>query len=449
MVDSMANISLTELDGSHVGREMHHLMTELFPICRSITGNGVRQTHDLIREIIPITTHEIPTGTQVLDWTIPKEWNIQSAYVIAPDGRKIMDFEVSNLHVLNYSSPVRVKIPLDELKPHLHTAPDSPDVIPYLTSYYAEDWGFCLSHEEYLELEDGEYEVFIDSSLQDGHLTYSEFLIPGEMRDEVLISCYTCHPSLCNDNLSGVVLATYLAKYLSRRPNRYSYRFLFIPETIGAIAWLSFNDAEVDKIKHGLVATCVGDSGRSTYKKSRKGDAEIDRAVASVLKNSGDDYEIIDFFPSGSDERQFCSPGYDLPVGSLMRTPYARYPEYHTSADDLDFVQPQYLADTYAKYLAVINVLEHNRTYINLNPKGEPQLGKRGLYRSTIKPTPGQRPEDSDESTILWVLSLSGGSHSLLDISSISGKDFAAIKRAADVLSAHRLLEVVEAPGRG
>jgi len=446
-VESMANVPLTEESASQVGLEMHDLMTDLFPICRSITGDGVRQSHDLIRKIIPITTHEIPTGTEVLDWTIPKEWNIESAYVIAPDGRKTMDFEVSNLHVLNYSSPVKAKISLDELKSHLHSSPDNPDVIPYFTSYYAENWGFCLRHNELLELEDGEYEVFIDSSLENGNLTYSEFLIPGEIEDEVLISCYTCHPSLCNDNLSGVVLSTFLARHLSKKPNRYSYRFLFIPETIGAIAWLSINDAEVGKVKHGLVATCVGDPGRSTYKKSRRGDAEIDRAVTNVLKHSGADYEIIEFFPSGSDERQFCSPGYDLPMGSLMRTPYARYPEYHNSSDDLDFVRPEYLADSYEKYLSVFNILENNRIYVNSNPKGEPQLGKRGLYRAIAKPALGQRPEASDE-IILWVLNLSDGSHSLLDIAETSGEDFVAVQHAADILHESGLLDLAESIGQ-
>jgi len=438
----MASVSLLEVDASQVGQEMHQLMTELFPICRSITGNGVRRTHDIIRQIVPITTHEVPTGTQVFDWTIPKEWNIETAYVIAPDGRRIMDFEVSNLHVLNYSSPIREKMTLEKLKPHLHTLPEQPDVIPYLKTYYQEDWGFCLRHSEYLGLDDGEYEVVIDSSLEDGHLTYSELLLPGEVEDEVLISCYTCHPSMCNDNLSGVVLATYLAKHLSQRPNHYSYRFLFIPETIGAIAWLALNEDKTERIKHGLVATCVGDPGHATYKKSRRGDAEIDQAAANVLKSSGDDFEIVDFYPWGSDERQFCSPGFDLPVGSLMRTAYGHFPEYHNSADDLEFVRPEQLADSFKKYLSVINVLENNRTYVNMNPKTEPQLGKRGLYRTIAKPAPGQRPEDAEEFTLLWVLNLSDGAHSLLDISDISGRDFVAVQRAAEALAEHGLLKV-------
>lgn len=442
LTDRMPEGSLTDIDVTLAGEKMHQLMTELFPICRSITGNGVRRTHDLIRRIIPITTHEIPTGTQVFDWTIPKEWNIDAAYVIAPDGSKIMDFDVSNLHVLNYSTPIRAKMPLEELKPHLHTSPAAPDVIPYLKTYYEEDWGFCLPHDQYLGLEDGDYDVVIDSSLQDGHLTYSELFIPGEVEDEVLISCYTCHPSLCNDNLSGVVLSTYLAKHLGQMSNRYSYRFLFIPETIGSIAWLSLNEGKAANIKHGLVATCVGDPGHSTYKKSRRGNAEVDQAAANVLKSWGDDYEIVDFYPWGSDERQFCSPGFDLPVGSLMRTAYGHFPQYHNSADDLDFVRPEPLADSFAKYLSIIDVLENNRTYMNVNPKTEPQLGKRGLYRTIAKPAPGQPPEEADELTLLWVLNLSDGCHSLLDISDRSGRKFPAVRRAAESLAKHGLLEV-------
>jgi len=422
---------------SEVGKEMYYLMSELYPICRSITGNGVRKTLNIIKKHIPLTVHEVPSGTKVFDWTVPKEWNIKDAYVKNSKGEKIIDFKKSNLHVLNYSIPVKKRVSLEELKEHLFTLPEYPDWIPYRTSYYKENWGFCISYNQFLELKEGEYEVFIDSSLKEGHLTYGEYYIEGEKSDEVLISCHICHPSLCNDNLSGIVLTVFLAKHLSRISLRYSYRFLFIPGTIGSITWLWLNEPNVSKIKHGLVVACVGDSGKFTYKKSRRGDAEIDRAVINILKNSGNDYEIMDFTPIGYDERQYCSPGFNLPVGCLMRTPHGCYPQYHTSADDLNFVQPEYLAASFSVYLSVLNVLENNNKYINQNPKCEPQLGKRGLYQ-TIG---GQKDRKIRELAMLWVLNLSDGNHSLLDISDRSGLEFNLIKDAADTLLEHGLLK--------
>ena len=421
-----------------VGREMYQMMVELFPLCRSLTGNGLRETYLIIKKHLPLETYEIPTGTRVFDWTVPKEWNIRDAYIISPHGEKIIDFQKSNLHVVNYSIPVNARLPLAELRSHLHTLPDQPDVIPYITSYYEENWGFCLSHRQYMELPDGEYDVLIDSSLEEGHLTYGEFYIRGEGSDEVLISCYTCHPSLCNDNLSGVVLTVFLAKHLSQFSLKYSYRFLFIPETIGAITWLCMNEERVSRIKHGLVITCAGDPGCLTYKKSRQGNAEIDRAVINVLRTSGSDYKIMDFFPWGSDERQFCSPAFNLHVGSLMRTPYGAFPEYHTSVDNLDFVRPEYLADSFSKYVSVLYILENNSTYVNSNPKGEPQLGKRGLYKK-------DNPKDIlNIRSIYWVLNLSDGNHSLLDISDRSNFDFVLTKKAADILCEHGLLKKAE-----
>ena len=341
---------LTTFNDCEIGNQIYKLVKRLYPICRSITGEGVRQTHRIIGEYIPLRTHEVPTGTQVFDWKVPKEWNIRDAYIRNSNGEKIIDFQQSNLCVLNYSVPINARMSLNELKPHLHTLPEQPDVTPYLTTYYNEDWGFCLSHNQFLQLEEGTYEVFIDSSLTDGSLTYSECYLQGEQTKEVLISCYTCHPSLCNDNLSGVALATFLAKQLSSLNLRYSYRFLFLPETIGAITWLCLNTDNISNIRHGIVSTCIWDSGGFTYKKSRQGNADIDNIVMHVLKHSGTDYKVVDFFPWGSDERQFCSPGFNLPVGSLMRTPYAQFPQYHTSADNLNFVQPEYLADSFSKY---------------------------------------------------------------------------------------------------
>jgi aminopeptidase-like protein len=426
-----------------IGREIHDLMTELYPICRSITGDGVRQTLDILRRGIPLEVHEVPSGTAVFDWTIPKEWNIRDAYVRKSTGERVIDFKRSNLHVLSYSVPVHTRMSLAELKHHLFTAPEQPDAIPYRTSYFTERWGFCLSHRQLLELTEDEYEVCIDSSLEAGHLTYGEYFLPGASDDEVLISCHVCHPSLANDNLSGMAMAALLAQCLTPLDLRHSYRFLFIPGTIGSITWLSRNEERVSKIKHGLVVACVGDSGPSTYKKSRRGNAEIDRAVSYVLRLSGQAYRILEFSPYGYDERQYCSPGFDLPVGCFMRTPHGQFPEYHTSADNLDFVRPAYVRDSFIKLISVLDLLEGNKAYRNRNPKCEPQLGKRNLYR-----TVGGQEGGSGEVAMLWVLSLSDGSHTLLDIAERSGLAFEAIRIAADALFEHGLLVEETSPGR-
>ncbi len=415
-------------------------MAELYPICRSITGNGVRATLEILRKHIALEIHEVPTGTAVFDWTIPKEWNIKEAYVKNSKGERVIDFNKSNLHVVNYSAPMKAKMPLEELKKHLFTLPNFPEWIPYRTSYYKESWGFCLSHNELLRLEDGPYEVLIDSSLEPGYLTYGEYRIAGETADEILISCHICHPSLCNDNLSGIALATFLAKSLTGRSLRYSYRFLFIPGTIGSITWLWRNREKISNIKHGLVVVDVGDRGKFTYKKSRQGNAEVDRAVINVLQHSGKEFEVRDFDPYGHDERQYCSPGINLPVGCLSRTPHAEFNEYHTSADNLDFVQPRYLVESLIQYSAVLDVLERNATYVNLNPMCEPQLGKRGLYRTNG----GSKNSGVEELPMLWVLNQSDGEHSLLDISERSGLSFAVIASAADALLEHGLLRGLE-----
>ncbi len=422
-----------------VGREMYELMAELYPLCRSISGHGVRETLRRLQGHIPVAVREVPSGTKVLDWVVPREWNINDAYVLDPSGKKIVDFHRNNLHIVSYSVPLRRKVPLAELKQHLHALPEHPDWIPYRTSYYADNWGFCISHAQFSALEDGEYEVVIDSSLEDGSLTYGEYLISGETPDEVLISTHACHPSLCNDNLSGVVVCTFLAKYLGKVAPRYSYRFLFIPGTIGSITWLALNEQNIPRIRHGLVVACVGDSGGLTYKRSRQGRAEIDRAVVNVLRDSAADYRILDFTPYGYDERQYCSPGFDLPVGCLSRTPHGQFPQYHTSADDLSFVQPRYLADSFEKCLSVFALLEGNRTYMNTHPKGEPQLGRRGLYRSIG----GGANDGARELALLWVLNLSDGHQSLLDISDRSGIPFVVIRSAADALLEHGLLQEI------
>jgi len=413
-----------------IGEEIYSLIKELFPICRSITGNGVRQTLRIIDRHIPLNISEVPSGTQVFDWTVPKEWNIRDAWIKDSNGIKIVDFQESNLHVVNYSIPIKAKMPLAKLGPHLFSLPEHPAWIPYKTTYYQESWGFCLSHNQLCSLTEDDYEVCIDSTLADGHLTYAEFLIPGESKDEILISTHICHPSLANDNLSGVCTAVFLARHLAVQRLKFSYRFLFIPGTIGAITWLGRNQGTVERIKHGLVLTGVGDRGGFTYKKSRRGNAEIDRTASHVLRQSADNYFIEEFSPYGYDERQYCSPGFDLPVGRFSRTPYGKYPEYHTSGDNLDFIRVESLSESFAALINMLEVLEGNRFYVNLVPHCEPQLGKRGLYDRV----------GSKQLAMLWVLNLSDGHHSLLDIAEMSDTSFRQIREAADALHQAKLL---------
>lgn len=418
------------IDPDKTGEAMYQLIADLYPICRSITGEGVRQTLAKIGERIPLEIHEVPSGTQVFDWTVPREWNIRDAWIKDSHGGKVVDFQRLNLHVLNYSTPIHEKVSLEELKKHLFTLPDQPGLVPYRTSYYRETWGFCMAHHQWMGLQEGEYEVFVDSTLEDGSLTYGECFLPGETDREVLISCHVCHPSLCNDNLSGLAVCTFLAEALSKMTRRWSYRFVFIPGTIGSITWLARNEATANRIGAGLVAANLGDPGHFHYKKSRQGNAEIDRAVLQVLRDAGGEHGVEEFIPFGYDERQYSSPGFDLPVGSLTRTPYGRYPEYHTSADNLDLVRPESLAGSLRTYLAVMEVLEANRRYINLNPKCEPQLGRRGLYRMIGGDDHGRQRELA----LLWVLNLSDGKHSLLDIAERSKMPFRSIQEAAQSL---------------
>jgi aminopeptidase-like protein len=431
-------------DRGVIGHDLHRFASELYPICRSITGSGIRSTLSGIRQQIPLELSEVPTGTPVFDWIVPKEWNIRDAYIKGPGGQRVVDFQKCNLHVLNYSTPVHATMSLTELRPHLFTIPDKPDWIPYRTSYYNENWGFCLSQSQMLNLAEGEYEVFIDSTLEDGYLSYGECYLPGRTSEEVLISCHACHPSLANDNLSGLSVATFLAQFLAGKDLRYSYRFLFIPGTIGAIAWLARNEKAVSLIRHGLVLTCVGDEGAFHYKKSRRGDAEIDRAAAHVLARQGEASQVLEFEPYGYDERQYCSPGFNLPVGCLMRSVWGTFPEYHTSADNLEFIRPRSLAESLRVCVAIVDVLESNRRYRNLIPFCEPQLGKRNLYRAT-----GGNAIDTEIHARLWVLNLSDGTHSLLDIAERSGIAFTTICEAADLLFENGLLSIVsqDAPG--
>jgi aminopeptidase-like protein len=420
---------------SEIGVELHDLLAELYPICRSLTGDGVRETFRILEREVPLEITEIPSGTQVYDWTLPREWNIRDAWIADADGSRVVDFRRSNLHILGYSVPVRARMPLGELRKHLFTHPENSDWIPFRTSYYQETWGFCLSQRQLEQLPDGEYEVVIDSSLSDGLVTYAEAHIPGEAADEVLVSTYVCHPSLCNDNLSGVVLTAALAKHLRPMRLRYSYRFLLGPGTIGPLSWLWKNETNLERVRHGLVLSCVGDPGPLTYKQSRRGDVEIDQAAANIVRATGG--TVIPFEPWGGDERQFCSPGFNLPVGALSRTPADKFAGYHSSADDLELVRPESLADSFRRCLEIIDVLETNGRYRNLNPKGEPQLGKRGLYRSVAGGS-------SAEAALLWVLNFSDGEQTLLDIADRSGLAYPAVRHAAETLRVHGLLAKVE-----
>jgi len=419
------------------GEVMMALIETLFPICRSITGNGLRQTLRVLQDHIPLRVCEVPSGTKVFDWTIPNEWNIRDAHIARLDGTRIVDFAASNLHVVQYSRPVDATMSLAELRPHLHTLPDRPDWIPYRTSYYAENWGFCLSHNEMSRLSDDEYHIRIDSQLAPGHLSFGELLIPGQTSDTVLVSCHVCHPSLANDNLSGIAVATMLARHIGKLQPHHTYRFLFVPGTIGSLAWLALNEHEIGRITHGLVLSCLGDGGSLTYKQSRRGNAEIDRIVAHVLRHVGEPYQVRSFVPYGYDERQYCSPGFNLPVGCLMRTPNGEYSEYHSSADNLSLLRPQSLAQSLSVLQQIVSVIEEDAVYRNRNPKGEPQLGRYGLYALMG----GARASDLDQLTLLWVLNLADGAHSLLDIAERAALPFWKVRMAADALVATGLLE--------
>ena len=418
------------------GADALELVRRLFPICRSLTGDGVRETFDVLEEHIPLVRREIASGTKVFDWFVPDEWNIREAHITAPDGTRVVDFKRLNLHVVGYSEPVRATMPLETLKERLHTLPDQPDLIPYRTSYYHRTWGFCLSHRQLEALEPGDYEVVIDSTLEPGSLSYAELMVEGSGEEEVLLSTYVCHPSLANDNVSGIAVAAMLAKALLERDLRHSYRFLFAPGTIGPLVWLHENRERLDRIRHGLTFSCIGDGGGLTYKRSRRSDTEVDEAVEVVLRDLGADHRILPWEPWGGDERQFCSPGFDLPLGTLTRTPHGEFDGYHTSADGLDLIRPESLGDAVEACLQVIDVLESNRRCTNLSPHGEPQLGRRGLYRTAG----GAVATPDDERALLWVLNLSDGRSSLLDVARRSGLRYPVVRRAAERLEQAGLL---------
>lgn len=420
------------------GHEMHSLISRLFPICRSMTGAGVRETLQILQEHVPVEVHEVSTGTEVFDWQVPAEWTIRDAYIKDASGKRIVDFQASNLHVVSGSQGIDRTMAWSELREHLHSLPEQPSWISYRTCFHQHAWGFCLTHEQLEQLDalaaasesEPQYDVCIDASHDDGSLTYGELFLPGETDEEVLLSAHICHPSLANDNLSGIAVAVQLAKHLSQRKRRYGYRFVFAPATIGAITWLSQNESRLSKIRHGLILSLLGDAGNVTYKKTRSGDAPIDRTLAYVLEHAEGSYAINEFEPFGYDERQYCSPGIDLPIGCLMRTPNGQYPEYHTSADNLDLVKPYYLGDSFRKLQAVVDVLEGNETLVNTKPNCEPRLGQYGLYHAYGSHQDKQRMQQA----VLWVLNQADGQHSLLDIAERSGIEFATIRQAADSL---------------
>jgi len=397
---------------------MYKLLKELYPLCRSITGIEVNKTLNIIKNEIPINVKTIQSGTNVFDWKIPLEWNISDAYVKNSKGEKIIDFKDHNLHIVSYSEPINTNITYNELIKHIYTLKEYPDWIPYRTSYYKKDWGFCMKYNDFLKLDKNEiYEVHIDSSLKNGNLTYADLIIPGKVKKEILISCYICHPSMCSDSISGVVVATYLANYLLNKDNYYTYRFLFIPETIGSIAYLSLHIKELkENVIGGYVITCVGDEGKFTYLKTRKENQLVDKITLYTLEKNIESFNIRDFTKAGSDERQYNYPGVDLNIGSLMKSKYHDYPEYHTSADDLNFVSEQGLNETLNMYIKCIELFEINH-YYKTNTICEPQLGKYGLYNNIGGECDKYNKDKIDGHLISKFLKYCDGEHDIIDVS--------------------------------
>lgn len=421
-------------DDPMLAKRMRGQLRRLYPVCRSMTGDGVRETLDVIGESVPVERWGFPSGTTCHDWTINDEWNVRDAWIADTNGRRVVDFQQHSLHLMGYSVPTRERMTLKQLRPHLFTVPEHPDWIPYRTSYYERTWGFCLSQRNLDAMHEGPYDVFIDSEVSPGELTIGEIVVRGDSKDEVLISAHTCHPSLANDNLSGIVVATEIAAALSRLPHRrLTYRFVFAPGIIGSLAWLTRHQERLHRVKHGLVLAGLGGPGTLVYKRSRRADRDIDRAASHVVLRDGG--EVRDYSPYGYDERQYNSLGFDLSVGRLTRTPHGEYPEYHTSADDLDFVKDDELVGAFLAIGRILEVLEHDAVYVNLSPYGEPQLGKRGLY-----PSLGGVAATESMMALLWTLACSDGDTRLLDIADRAGLDFAVVEQAARDLEAADLL---------
>ncbi len=420
---------------------------DAYPIFRSLTGAGVRETLALLKQDLPdLKVREVPTGTQVLDWEVPREWTVREAWIKGPDGAIVVDIKDHNLHLLGYSVPIHETLSLGDLEEHLYSLEDQPELIPYRTSYYVDRWGFCIAHQQRMALVPGDYEVFIDSTLDAGSLTYGELVLKGRSDREVLVSTHCCHPSLANDNLSGLAVVSSLASVLGslkESERRYSYRFLFLPGTLGAITWLALHPEAAETVAHGLVAANLGDTGEFHYKMSRGGSLSeswpIDRAVEAAACQLGVDLVVEPFVPFGYDERQYCSPGYNLPIGSLSRTPWGRYPEYHTSADNLDLLSGAALKGSLQLFLAVCNELEQEKLYRSKHNQGEPQLGRRGLYRTLGGDDQGRERELA----LLWVLSLADGKRSLAQIAQRSGVSSELVGWAIEALLDPGLLEEV------
>lgn len=423
------------------GQVMYDLAKQLFPICRSITGNGFRESLNILKDIVPdIQTHEVPSGTEVFDWTVPKEWNIYDACIETLDGRRVIDFKECNLHILGYSTPIDQIISCEELLEHVYTQPEQPDWIPYVTSYYKERWGFCMSENQKQTIKDEQYHVVIKSTLAPGSLTYGDLVIPGETEDEILFSTYLCHPSMANNELSGPVVQTELIKYVKSLKNRrYTYRFVFIPETIGSITYCSQNlDVLKQNIRAGFVLSCVGDDLDYSIIESRYAETLADRVLKNVLKYHYPEYKTYSFLKRGSDEREYCAPGIDLPVCGVCRTKYGVYPEYHTSADNMDFISPEGLNGAYQLMVKVINALEYNYHYKVLC-KGEPQLGKRGLY-----PTISQKGSYDSVLAMKDLLAYSDGRNDLIGISEIINQPVDVLIPIINKMMDNNLLEALE-----
>jgi aminopeptidase-like protein len=420
------------IDGGSASRAdaLWRLVEDLFPLRRSLTGAGVRATLERVGAELPIAVHEVASGTDVLDWVVPPEWVVHGARVVGPDGSVVVDAADHPLHLVGYSRPFSGRLDRAELDAHLHSLPDRPGTIPYRTSYYNDGWGFCVSHEVRAGLVEGDYEVVVDTELLAGSLSYGELVIPGASDDEVLLSTHICHPGLANDNCSGIAVLVELGRHLAASPRRLTYRLVFAPGTIGAITWLATHPDEVTRIRHGFVLTGLGDGGRLHYKRSRRGDTGTDRAAEIVLRDRGRGDAVIDFSPYGYDERQYCSPGYDLAVGRLTRSLHGEFPEYHTSDDDLSFVTAAQMLDAVDALEAMVEVLETDGRFVNRAPHGEPQLGRRGLYRAIGS----VMDRGSVEMALLWVLSASDGTATLTDIAQRSGLPYRAVLDAARAL---------------
>lgn len=424
---------------SDLSRQAMDLAREIFPICRSITGAGVRATLARVARYISLDVHEVPSGTKVLDWEVPLEWNVRDAFVADASGRRVIDFQQNNLHLVSYSTPIRRKVPLQELQEHLYSLPSMPDRIPYRTAYYRNDWGFCIAEEDRRRLQQAEYDVCVDSTLTTGSLTYGELRIPGELQDEVLLSTHICHPSLANDNCSGIAVTTVLAAAIATLKPRLSYRVVFVPVTIGAITWLARNRDAAGRTRAGLVLCLLGDDGPLTYKRSRRSDSEIDRIAAEIVRRKDPNGRVLPFSPYGYDERQYCSPGFNIPMGRLTRSTNDGYPEYHTSSDNLSLIREESIRSSIAAVVDILVALESNVRYLGTAQEGEPRLGPRGLFRAV-----GGRNPSGFEHALLWMLNQSDGFHGVNDIAAESGIDADMIRSAAEALCEAGLLQKVD-----